>query len=94
MYTLNISNKVWRSIGILKAARVLSTHEFMNLASAVRLGVFIGIIEKPSADILSGLMVMIQPEHLQERVGERLEPSERDIVRADMVRERFIDLDL
>jgi len=89
-----VSDKVWRSVGILKSARVLSTQEFMNLASAVRLGVFLGVIEKRLAGILSELMVMIQPEHLQERVGERLEPPERDIVRADMVRERFIDLEL
>jgi protein arginine kinase len=32
-----IEDKIFRSVGILKTARVLSTGEFMNLSSAVRL---------------------------------------------------------
>ena len=34
-----IEDKIFRSVGILKSARVLSTNEFLNLSSAVRLGV-------------------------------------------------------
>ncbi len=89
-----IGDKIWRSTGILRTARVLSTREFLNLSSAVRLGVFLGILEKPGMDVLNELMIMVQPEHLQERLGRRIESSERDMVRADMVRERLVDLEL
>ena len=89
-----IEDKIWRSLGILRTARVLSTHEFMNLASAVRLGLFLGLLDKPQIRILNELMILTQPGHFQEYNGKRLEPMERDVLRAKMVRERFIDLQL
>lgn len=87
-----IEDKIWRSIGILKTARVLSTHEFINLCSAVRLGIHLRILDTPDIKILNELMILIQPGHLQERIGRQLEPVERDVIRADLIRERFIDV--
>ncbi|MFC1528625.1 protein arginine kinase [Candidatus Latescibacterota bacterium] len=87
-----ILDKIFRSLGILKTARVLSTHEFMNLSSVVRLGLHLGIIDKPEIISLNELMILTQPGHLQERIGKQIEPVERDVIRADFVRERFIDV--
>jgi protein arginine kinase len=87
-----VMDKIWRSIGILKSARMLSTSEFMNLSSAVRLGHFLHIIEKPSIESLNELMVTTQPAHLQVRFGRESAAMERDTLRAEMVRERFIDV--
>ncbi|MFC1607424.1 protein arginine kinase [Candidatus Latescibacterota bacterium] len=87
-----IDDKIWRSLGILKTARVLSSHEFMNLNSAVRLGHFLGIIDKPGLKVLNELMVLVQPGHLQARHGKEIEPSERDVLRAETVRQRFVDV--
>ena len=87
-----IDDKIWRSLGILKTARVLSSHEFMNLNSAVRLGHFLGIIEKPGLKVLNELMVLVQPGHLQAQHGKEIEPSERDVLRAETVRQRFVDV--
>lgn len=85
-------DKIWRSIGILKTARVLSTHEFMNLCSAVRLGCYLELLDKKHLISLNDLLVQSQPGHLQERFGRRDEAIERDLLRAELVRERFVDV--
>ena len=87
-----IEDKIWRSLGILKAARVLSTHEFMNLNSAVRFGHYLEMFDKPQLKTLNELMVLVQPGHLQALKGRFVEPAERDVIRAEIVRQRFIDV--
>jgi len=87
-----VEDKIWRSVGILKTARMLSAHEFMNLASAVRLGLNLRILDRPPAELLNELMILTQPGHLQELEGKELEALERDARRASLVRERFIDV--
>lgn len=87
-----IEDKVWRSVGILKSARMLSTNEFMNLSSAVRLGHFLRLLDKPNLESLNEMMVMTQPAHLQARQGHLVEAMERDTLRAELVRERFVDV--
>jgi len=87
-----IADKVWRSLGILKTARALSTHEFMNLISAVRFGHFLNLFDKPGIKTLNELMVFVQPGHIQALKGEQIEPAERDVIRADTVRQRFVDV--
>jgi protein arginine kinase len=89
-----IEDKIYRSAGILKSARVLSTGEFMNLSSAVRLGVFLGLLAKPDIRTLNELLVITQPGHLQARSGRIADTVERDVMRADLVREHFIDVRL
>jgi len=38
---------------------------------------------------LNELMVTTQPSHLQQRAGQKLDPAERDVLRASLVRERL-----
>jgi protein arginine kinase len=87
-----IEDKIFRSVGILKSARVLSTGEFMNLTSAVRLGLFLDILAKPDVRLLNELLVINQPGHLQGLNSHVAEAMERDVMRANLVRERFIDV--
>lgn len=87
-----LEDKIWRSLAILKAARVLSSHEFMNLNSAVRFGHYLELIDKPELKTLNELMIMVQPGHLQALQGRFVEPAERDVIRAEIVRQRFIDV--
>lgn len=84
-----IEDKIWRAFGILENARLLTSQEFMNLASAVRLGVSLSVIARPEIRLLNELMVTTQPSHLQRLSGRRLDPSERDVLRASVVRRRF-----
>jgi len=87
-------DKIWRSIGILKTARVMSSHEFMNVCSVVRLGILLGIVGTITVRQLNELLIQTQPGHLQETLKRELTPLDRDIARADIVRERLVDASL
>jgi protein arginine kinase len=83
---VQIEDKIWRAYGILKSARVLTSQEFMNLTSAVRLGVAMGMIADVKIRTLNQLIIWTQPSHLQKRAGQSMGPEERDVYRADFVR--------
>ena len=84
-----MEDKVWRAYGLLSQARVLSSQEFMNLLSAVRLGYSTGLVREVTPRFLNQLMVITQPSHLQAAAGGPLEPDERDVRRAEMVRKKL-----
>jgi len=81
-----IEDKVWRAYGILKYCRKVTSHEVMSLGSAVRLGKSMGLIERISAAGLNNMLLVCQPAHLQKRFEREMDPAERDMVRADLVR--------
>ena len=81
-----IEDKIWRAYGIVKNARVLTSQEFMNLSSAVRLGVVLGMIKDVTIHTVNQLMIGTQPSHLQKRAQKKMEPAERDVYRAEFVR--------
>lgn len=84
-----IEDKIGRAYGILSHAHVLSGQEFMSLASAVRLGVGLGVLKRPDTRLLNELMVQVQPSHIQRRAGSQLDPEMRDVHRAEYVRARL-----
>jgi protein arginine kinase len=89
MYLQNkykFEDKVLRALGILENARVISSDESLKLLSDVRLGLDMGIIKDISKDQLNGLFVMIQPGSLQKVVEKDIDPQERDIQRARVIR--------
>ena len=81
-----LEDKIMRSVGILKTARLLSTKEMLGLFSNVRLGISLNLIEDVNPGILNLLMVETSPAHL---AGGNLTPVERDIERAKEVREKI-----
>ena len=84
-----IRDKIWRSYGILVNARVLTSQEVMNLLSAVRLGVAMGESLGLTLGMVNDLMLATQPAHLQRFFGQDMSPEERDVARADLVRQRL-----
>ena len=84
-----IEDKIGRAYGILSHARVMSGQEFMNLTSAVRLGIGLGLLTKPETRLLNELMVLVQPSHIQKLSGTTLDSDGRDVRRAELVRGRF-----
>ena len=85
-----IEDKIWRAYGLLSHARVLSSQEFMNLLSAVRLGHTLSVLKDVSSSFMNRLMIVTQPSHLQTEVGRVLKPEERDLRRASLVREHMV----
>lgn len=84
-----LEDRVWRAAGLLRAARKISSDETMDLLSAVRMGVNLGILGAPSIAIINDLFIQIQPAHLQMREGAELSDDARDAARADLIREKL-----
>ncbi|PWI58594.1 protein arginine kinase [Sulfoacidibacillus thermotolerans] len=84
-----IEDRVCRSFGILAYARQIDSKEAMQRLSDVRLGIDLGIIKGVSANILKELMVATQPGFLQKYYGHEMNPGERDVKRASLIRERL-----
>lgn len=84
-------DRIYRSFGILSNARIISTDESMKLLSDVRLGIDMGIIKSKdkTRETINEIMLLIQPATLQKTVGRPLEPGERDIRRAELIRNKL-----
>lgn len=79
-------DKIFRSLGILRSARLLDSAEFMELISAVRLGAVRGLIDI-SQEKINELIVNMQPATISASHEQASDPSGRDAVRAREVRE-------
>jgi protein arginine kinase len=86
---VQIEDKVWRAYGTLRHCRSIHSREVINLCSAVRLGVALGMTGLPPLAALNGLLIVTQPAHLERLHGGELTPSERNVHRAQLVRERL-----
>lgn len=84
-----VEDKVWRSVGLLRYARKLSSEETMTLLSALRLGVNLKIIPDITVSDVNELFVITQPGHLQTLEGKELLPDDRDVARASLLRKRL-----
>jgi protein arginine kinase len=87
-----IKDKIWRAYGILKHARVLTSEETMNLLSAVRLGMALGVLDMIPLTLMNEILVLAQPAHIQKSSMEKLDSSERDAKRAELIRSKLADL--
>jgi protein arginine kinase len=84
-----VYNHIGRAYGILANAHSISSKETMNLLSLMRLGVDMGLFPGVDRALVDELFIMTQPAHLQKQHTEKLSAEERDLLRADMVRERL-----
>lgn len=87
---LQLEDRVWRAWGILTAARVITSKEAMTLLSDVRLGVDLGIIKKVNLRTLNELIILTRPSYLQKLAGKEMNPMERDVKRAAIIREKLV----
>ncbi|WP_283607760.1 protein arginine kinase [Faecalispora anaeroviscerum] len=85
--TVEAQDQIFRSIGILKSARVLNSDEFMRLISYVRMGVATGLLTGISYDTISSLIVQIQPATMM--LTKKMTTAERDALRASIVSQRL-----
>ena len=85
-----IEDKVMRSYGLLTNARLLTSAEALSLLSDVRMGIEMGILSPVKREVLNQLIVAINPSHVQKAAGRELEPRERDIKRAEIIKEKLL----
>lgn len=86
---VQLENQIFRSYGILKYGRIIESQEAAGRISNVRLGIDLSIIKNVSQHVLTELMTLTQPGFLQHYANKILTTSERDILRATLIRERL-----
>lgn len=84
-----LQDRVGRAYGILTHAHIITSHEALALLSDVRLGVDMGILKGITPFDLNGLIVAIRPAHLQRRTAREMDAMERDVVRAETIKEKL-----
>jgi protein arginine kinase len=82
-------DRVWRAYGTLKSARIITSNETIALLSAIRLGVDVGVVKNMDRRTVNELLLLTQPAHLQKIEGKVLSSDERDIKRAELIRDRI-----
>lgn len=84
-----VFNHIGRAYGILANAHSISSKETMNLLSLLRLGIDLNLFLGTSRALVDELFLVTQPAHLQKQISDKLSAEERDLLRADMVRDRL-----
>ncbi len=84
-------DRLFRSIGILRNARLMGDKEWMQRWSDLRLAAVMGLIDGSLTDI-DRLMMELQPNSLNTTVGKVLSERERGTARADILRRKMAQM--
>jgi protein arginine kinase len=84
-----LDDKIWRAMGALQNARLISSNEAMQYLSHVRMGLHVGRLKNVELQTLNELFLQMQPAHLQKLQGERLNGEQRSVARAALIRARL-----
>lgn len=84
---LSLEDKIYRSYGILINARKISTQETMKLLSMVKMGTDLGILPEMTDKKIKELYLYTKPANLQKYKQEQYEIIERDIKRAEIIKQ-------
>jgi protein arginine kinase len=82
-------NHIGRAYGTLGNSHIISSKETMNQLSLLRLGVDLGMIPGTPKSLVDELFLLSQPAHLQLTTPDKLDAEQRDMLRADMLRDRM-----
>ncbi len=84
-----LDDRVWRSFGTLKSAHIISSNETVELLSMLRLGHDLGILQGMERGLINELFILTQPAHLQKLENKKLSSNERDVKRAQIIRQKL-----
>lgn len=87
--TVALDDKIFRALGLLRNARLLTGDEALFLLSHVRLGVNLGRINDLDMSKVNELFLLTQPAHLQVILGKELDGDERRAARAQFIRQKL-----
>ena len=80
-----------RAVGILTHAHMLNSKETLEMLSALRLGLELGIINGWPRAMIDELFLLTQPGHLQKLEGRVIGSEKRDLARARLIRQKLLD---
>ncbi len=84
-----LEDKIFRAYGVLRNAHIISSQETIELLSMVRLGIDLQIVRDVDRKSINELFITIQPAHLQKIESKKLSSGERDIKRANLIRQKL-----
>jgi len=84
-----LEDRIWRSYGTLKNAHIITSGETVELLSMLRLGADVGLVKNIERGLINELFILTQPAHLQKLENKKLSANERDVKRAQIIRERL-----
>ena len=87
-----VYDQVGRAYGVLSNAHTISSKEALNLLSLMRLGVDLEMLPANCRPVVDELFILVQPAHLQKAAERKLTAEERDVYRADLIRDRLKDV--
>ena len=87
--SIHLSDEIYRALGVLKNARIMSDDEAFKLLSKVRLGVSMEIVDGVSLEKIQYLMINTKENTLKTVLKEDLSREEEEIKRAEYIREEL-----
>lgn len=84
-----LEDRIWRSYGTLKNAHIITSNETVELLSMLRLGNDLSLIPNIERSLINELFILTQPAHLQKLEDKKLSANERDVKRAQIIREKL-----
>lgn len=90
-YHYELKDKIFRSLGILKSAVILSFGEALELLSNVRLGIELGLIKSISHSFLSEILIESSPSYISSLLSENNEKA-INLKRAELIRNKLKSL--
>ncbi len=84
---IELEDNIYRSYGILSNCRKISNQECTQLLSDVKLGTDLGIIKELTDLKVKKISLYTKPANLQKFVGKKLDAQERDVERANIIKQ-------
>ena len=84
---IELEDIVYRSFGVLCYCRRISSEETIKLLSDIKLGTDLGILKDLTDLKVKKLYLYTKPANLQKYLGEQYETIERDIKRAEVIKQ-------
>ena len=84
---IEFEDMIYRSYGILSNCRKISSKETRELLSNIKLGVDLGILDELTDLQVQKLYLYTKPANLQKYLGEQYDSYERDIKRAEVIKQ-------
>ncbi|HBH13060.1 MAG: Putative ATP:guanido phosphotransferase YacI [Clostridiales bacterium 38_11] len=86
---ISFEDKIFRAYGILKNTRIISADEAVRLISFLKLGITSGLIQDNNINDMDKLFIEIQPASIQYVSRKEMNDMERDIKRAEIIRNKI-----
>ena len=84
---IELEDKIYRSYGLLSNCKKITSEECIELLSNVKLGTDLGILKELDDFKVLKLYTLTKPANLQKHLGNPLDAAERDIKRAEVIKQ-------